>query len=489
MKPYSITRRLIIFVLLIEFASALCVSAVAYFYERHDHFRAFDILLRGRADSLLGAVQESEVTPNNLMLDKSEVDVPSDDLFDVRDAQSQVLGRTPNAVDFVSLFRSDGRRPEKVDPDGDQASFGAVEVGGKTFRVIRLAGVRIIDPGDKLGGFRRTVVVYYGAPVHRVWKAIHEAVTFYALSSLAVLALTGVLMSWLLNRGLAPLRELASGASRVSVTSWAFHAPEAARQSGELAPLVNAIESVLLGLQQSFEQQKRFVGDAAHELKTSVSVLKSSLQLLQMKPRSQPEYQAGLDRCLLDCQRMEQLVAQMLTLARAEEAETAGISEEITNVDACFNELSHQLETTAEANGIALVVRSESQMNLSLDPEQFKLLCTNLLMNAIQHSPAGSFITVAAERRGAMAEIRISDSGDGIDAADLPRIFERFSRSDPSRSRNTGGTGLGLAICKAITDRSGGSIEILSDLGKGTTVTVHLPLCEPNRVDPIQPSM
>ena len=126
-------------------------------------------------------------------------------------------------------------------------------------------------------------------------------------------------MSWLLNRGLAPLYELANAASKVSVSSWTFSPPESVRLTRELSPLVIAIESVLGGLERSFAQQRRFVGDAAHELKTGVAVVKSSIQLLNMKARTQEEYEAGLNRCLADCIRMEEMVAQMLTLARVEE--------------------------------------------------------------------------------------------------------------------------------------------------------------------------
>jgi len=104
------------------------------------------------------------------------------------------------------------------------------------------------------------------------------------------------------------------------------------------------------------------------------------------------------------------------------------------------------------------------------------LLCLNLLMNALQHSPKGSVISVDVLRFEDKVEIRICDQGEGIASDVLPYIFERFSRSDPSRSRKTGGTGLGLAICKGITDQVSGSIEILSQLGRGTTVVVRLPL-------------
>jgi signal transduction histidine kinase len=481
MKTYSITRRLIATVLLIELASTICVTAVAFFYERHAHFRSFDVLLRGRADSLLGAVQDAEDVNDNVMLDGTEVSIPREDIYEVNDATGRVLGKSSNWAGSSSPILQDhhqGRddRPRHEAADPDHETFFKAEINGNAYRVIRIDGLRIVDPGDKGGGIRRYVTIYYGSSVNRVWRAVMRVVSFYALSSLVVLAATGLLMSWLLNRGLAPLRELAAGASRVSVTAWDFSAPENARSSKELAPLVSALEELLLGLKRSFEQQRRFAGDAAHELKTSVAVVKSSLQLLQMKRRSAEEYEAGLARCLSDCERMEQIVAQMLMLARVEEHQT--VSSPAFQTDACTNlgEVVEQLATMAEERGITVQFACAEPIPVAVDPELLKLLCLNLLMNALEHSPRGSVIDVQAARSQSAAEILIRDRGEGIAPEHLPYIFERFSRSDPSRSRKTGGTGLGLAICKGIAETFGGAIEVDSHINEGTLVVVRFPL-------------
>jgi signal transduction histidine kinase len=195
-----------------------------------------------------------------------------------------------------------------------------------------------------------------------------------------------------------------------------------------------------------------------------------------MKPRTPREYEVGLERCLDDCARMEQMVAQMLTLARVEEGEAKATADFKTSVDLRVEEVAAQLEPMAIANGTAIVTRSYLSLVARVDPELFKLLCVNLLTNALQHSPLGSTVSVDVQRCGAMAELRISDEGDGIAAEDLSHVFERFYRSDPSRSRRTGGTGLGLAICKAIDERFNGTIEIVSKLNEGTTVAVYFPL-------------
>jgi signal transduction histidine kinase len=473
-RSYSITRRLISTVLLIELVAALCVTGVALVYERQTHFHAFDVLLRGRADSMLGAVQDAEDVNDNVMLDGTETTVPADDLYEVVDASGRILGRSANWTGFTP---NDARRGIKMDShESDGAIYFQTVIKGRIYRVIQMQGLRIVDPGDKGGGIRRYVTIYYGSSVKRVWKAVLRSVGFYAVANLLVLACTAVLMLWLLNRGLAPLRELASSASKVSVTSWTFLPPEDARATRELAPLVIALERVLKGLERSFELQKRFVGDAAHELKTGVAVVKSSLQLLGMKQRSAEEWQAGLERCLTDCERMEAIVAQMLTLARVEDGDGGRPTLASTDIFRCLHEVVQELETMAEARSIPILIHGEPPLMAHVEPEQFKLLCTNLLMNALQHSPANSAIRVNVKREGAIVSVRIRDDGDGIAPESLPHIFERFFRSDPSRSRKTGGTGLGLAICKAIVDKFGGTIAIESELNAGTTATVQFPI-------------
>jgi signal transduction histidine kinase len=276
-----------------------------------------------------------------------------------------------------------------------------------------------------------------------------------------------------LNRGLAPLRQLAAEAGGVSVNSWNFAPPQQARMIKELAPLTTALETVITGLEQAFMQQRRFVSDAAHELKTAVAVLKSSLQLLTLKQRTALEYERGIERCQLDCDRIEETVAKMLTLARVEtDSAPASAATDLTSL---LRQVTEQFESMAELKRLQILVLAEGPVMVDVEPEQLQLLCGNLLLNALQHSPAGSEIRALVLQSGTRAELTVEDDGEGIAAQDLPHVFERFYRGDPSRSRNTGGTGLGLAICKAIASRWQGTIDISSNLGIGTKVSVRFP--------------
>ena len=465
MKAYSLTRRLVLSVLLVQLVSAVAITGLAVLYERHTHFRSFDIMLHGRADSLLGAVQDAEDAQDNVMLDGTQVSFPEADIYEVFDAKRRLLGRSAN---WPGLHGSEGELQE--------GSFFKLRIHGRRYRVLKIGGLRMVDPGDKGGGIARHVSVIYGAPTESVWRAVWRTVAFYALTSLVLLAISGLLMFWLLNRGLAPLRELAAEAAGVSVNSWDFAPSEQVHMIEELAPLAGALETAIRGLERSFMQQRQFVSDAAHELKTAVAVTKSSLQLLTMRRRSVAEYEAGLDRSYLDCERIEEIVARMLTLARVENETESGTPAYATDMARSVTLVAEQFETMANAKNLQLLVSASGRVMVDVSADDLGLLCSNLILNAIQHSSAGSEVRAVVRREGSAAELCVEDDGAGIATEALPYVFDRFYREDRSRSRKTGGTGLGLAICKAIATRFGGEIQIASEVNAGTRVTVRFPV-------------
>jgi len=467
-KTRSIAFRLISAVLLVELISAVLVILLALGYERHVHFRSFDVMLHGRADSVLGAVQDAEDAADNVILNNADLHLPHDDIYEVYDNDGRLLGRSPNWQGSGTVWMQPGN------------GFSQLSLNNRDYRILRQHGSRMVDPGASDGGKIRKVTVVYGAPTERVWHAIRNALHFYAVGSLLLLLITGPLIAWLLHRGLLPLRQLAALAGQVSATSWEFSPPASARETAELAPMTNALESTLQRLQRSFEQQRTFVSDSAHELKTAVAVVKSSLQLLELKERTPAEYHAGLERTLADTQRLEELVAKMLTLARVESGsgDAERLEAEIPascNLADCVRETIAQLTPVATLRAVAVIVQSTEDARATLAADDGALVIENLLMNAIQHSPRDSKVALTLRSENSTVELTVADQGDGIDPAALPHIFNRFYRGDPSRARSTGGAGLGLAICKAVVERAGGTIELKSEPGKGTTAIVRLP--------------
>ena len=462
MKESSLTRQLIGGVLLAELICAAVFAFVAVEHEMHGRRRAFDVMLRGRADSLLGAVRDAEDPEDNVVVDPTELVLPKQDVYEVLNPNGRVLGQSPAAPPALLTGPSGSKKPVYYSFKADGTWYGA----------IRFDGMRVIDREEN-GGYRRPVTVFYASPTRDLWHEAVEAVRFYLMAGALLLAGTGIALVWFLRRQLSPLQELAAIAGRVSAHSWEFAPPGAVLRTAELAPIALSIEALLKGLRQSFERQRQLTGDAAHELKTSIAVLKSSLQLLSMNPRTAEQYEAGLEGLLLDTERMEDLAARMLALARLEESPIEATEQ--SDLQAVTRTVAERLRPLAELKQVVFEVNTEKSGRVAMQADDAEVLCSNLIMNALQHSAPAGRVSATVQSRHGFTELRVEDDGEGIAEAALPHVFERFYRADRSRSRNSGGAGLGLSICKAIVERSNGTICIQSTLGKGTQVSVKLP--------------
>ncbi len=474
-KRRSLTRRLAVTVLLLELIAAAVLIAASAAYEWRMHLGSLDVMLRGRADALLGAVSDAEDQGDNVLLDMTGLTLPEEDIYEVQDEKGRILGQSKLAIPASVLERL----RHKSDPTIEK-------VDGHPYRILRSSGVRIVDPGDADGGVRHEITIVYGVRTSRIRHEVFETVRFYGLTTLILLALTAIVMVWLLRRGLAPLRQLAIAAGKISANGWSFQAPPATAETEELRPLVQAIEVSLARLQRAFDQQRRFTSDAAHELKTDVAIAKSSLQLLAMRTRTAEEYRSGLELCLDDCTRLERTVGEMLTLARVErgEAPSPSSGRACCGLRECLEKSVRQMASFAGLKSIRDELYCGADPIVGIDERDWALLCSNLLLNALQHSPANSVVKAALEVSGEEVTMTVEDHGEGVPAADLPYLFEPFYRSDASRARASGGTGLGLAISKAICEGAGGSITVDNLPDCGAKATVRLPVIHISHPDP-----
>lgn len=466
MRSISITRRLVGTLLLLELLSALALIFAVTVHERHVQMQAFDASLVAATESLMGAVQDAEDKDDNVLLDLRTVRIRKDAAYRVEDEQGRVLGSSGHITQiFQTLSATPGFNNEKVD--------------NRQYRFYTLHGLRIIDPGDSNGGKTHNITVVYGTPVGHVWHEVLEEIRFFAIATVILFGATALLIVGVIRRRLSPVEELAAEAKKIHSGNWLFDAPLSAKETVELKPLAQALEAALERVQQSFEQQKRFTSDAAHELKTDVAIVKSSLQLLAMRPRTSEEYREGLAIGLQDFTRLEETVQKLLTLARLEQSEQTdenGQSAAHCSLREAAEEAMHQSSPLAQLKAIEVRIDSEEAAWVSIPRRDAVLLCGNLLVNAIQHSPDGGKVRLSISQNDSKVVFTVQDWGEGVSEEDRPHLFHPFYRSDISRSRKSGGTGLGLSICKAICDRVGGFIDIANHAEGGALVTVVLSL-------------
>jgi signal transduction histidine kinase len=458
----SITSRLTMAVLLIEFTAALILIATVGNHERHVQFSVFKANLQSNANVLFGALQEAEDKDASIALDRQGITIPSKAVFRVTDS-----GKTTLATQ--------GQAPFLPEPSG---SYVEAKVGGQSFLFFVLTGERAIDPG-RPGAVYHHVRIVYGLPIARVWHEIFESVRFFAIATLLLLGITAIALSWLTRRLLLPIRLLATEAEKISADSWSFHAPASSKRLSELRPLASAIETSLIRLQRSFNQQRRFTSDAAHELKTDLAIIKSSLQVLSMKERTVEAYKAGLALGLDDIGRSETTVQKMLTLARLEQ--TLRMENQSCDFAEAVLEAINQSQPFANAKQIKVAKQLPDLPALvPIGNEDAVLLCSNVIVNALQHSPPDEIVEVTMACEQNCIYLRVRDHGAGIAEEDRPFLFDPFYRGDASRSRKTGGTGLGLSISKAICDRAEGKISITSHPMGGALIEIELPASPQN---------
>jgi signal transduction histidine kinase len=462
----SLSKQIIIAVLVSQLLLAIGLTLAIVLYSRIQLLAGFDIMLEGRADSVLAVIHDSEDASQTLILDHQRLNLPTSDLLEVWDENGGLIWRSKNwQAAPAALIAS------------TSPTF-SLTTGQLSYRGIVVHKATIFDEEDNRPGLLRKVTIVYASSTRELDRRIFKIGLFAAGSSLLLLFFAGLFAAQGVNRGLAPMQELATEAARVSVHNWSFNPPKAARMKRELAPLVDALEATLAGLQRAFNREREFMADAAHELKTAVAILKSSLQLLSCRQWSSEEYKKGLDRSLGDCDRLEALACSALTLARAEQRADEGRAEDLQWIDlvnSCEQSVA-DLQSLAQTRGVRLRCITKDGAIVKADFVDLQTIWVNLLQNAIQHSPEGSTVSVnvATSERGA-ASVVVEDSGTGIPPEQLPHVFERFRRGDLSRSRATGGFGLGLSICKAIVEAYGGHIQVESPNGVGTRVSVSLP--------------
>ncbi|MGA8672658.1 MAG: heavy metal sensor histidine kinase, partial [Terracidiphilus sp.] len=276
------------------------------------------------------------------------------------------------------------------------------------------------------------------------------------------------------RHGIRPVEEIAATARRITSTNLRERI-ESEGYPSELAALAGTFNEMLGRLEESFERVSRFSADIAHDLRTPVNNIRGEAEVALARPRTAGEYRDVLESSLEEAVRLSELIGDLLFLARAESPLTEVHREDVI-IGELLTTVRDYYEASANDAGILLVLNDRAEpLSAELDRSLMLRAVSNLVSNSIAHTPPGGIVTLAASDEDAAMRIEVSDTGVGIPAEALPRVFDRFFRVDPSRSKASGGTGLGLAIVQSILALHGGSAEITSQLGRGSRVTLRVP--------------
>jgi len=443
-----------------------CVTASLYLVLVSELEKSTDLFLGDKLNVLRTMLRER---PGDLDALREEVELESAarrfEQFYIRllDERNTSLLMTPGMADQLELAQLGSQtqsRPNRT-----------VRMKGKNGHAFRVTSTSapIGDPATKTDTIQIAIDVSQKEELlarYRFW--------FWAilLAAFAILPLVGYQIA---RYGMRPVEEIATTARRISSTNLRERIlPEG--YPFEMASLASTFNQMLDRLKESFDRISRFSADIAHDLRTPVNNIRGEAEVALARPRSTDEYRDVIESCLEEAVRLSNLIGDLLFLARADSPLT-DLRRERVDVGELLGEVREYYEASAADGGVSLTTTVTAEPVIAeLDRTLLQRAVGNLVSNALAHTPPGGAVVLGTNVDSSTIRIKVSDTGVGIPAEALPRVFDRFFRVDSSRSQGSGGTGLGLAIVKSIALLHGGNVEISSEPGQGTRVVFHMPV-------------
>ncbi|HEX9008961.1 MAG TPA: ATP-binding protein [Holophagaceae bacterium] len=431
-------------------SATLLAGLMAVFMDRalHRSLEAEDALvMEGQARAMLQRLASGEAgleTGSRPVLEKAE--------WRVLDREGRTLAQSAFMAGLPPLA-----------PPSPEAPPREVEMaGGRVYSVLARPWLK---PGGELGG---TLFLAMDRS-HEQALTTHFRRTLALAVGLAALV-AALVARWVAAWGLAPLARIVREAGTID-DRHLDRRLEAAQFPGELRDLVDTLNAALARLQAAFERTDRLGAELAHELRTPLQNLRSTLENQALAPGSSEAHRAALGGLLEECDRMAALIDQILFLARAD-VESGRLAREAIDLPGLLEEVRGFFEASAEEAGVALRIAG-APGTLPGDRLLLTRALHNLVANALRHTPRGGTVTLGSGPAGAGAELWVEDTGSGIAPEWIPRLGQPFTR--PPEPRPEGGLGLGLAIVARIAAMLGGTMDIRSRVGEGTRVTLRIP--------------
>jgi heavy metal sensor kinase len=333
---------------------------------------------------------------------------------------------------------------------------------------VRLYSTVLVENGRIFG------VVQVGEPLASLDNTLHSILLEFLLIVPFVLLLGALGSYWLAARAFGPIHRLTRTAQHIEAEDLQQRVP-VPRARDEVQDLALTFNEMIERLDKAFTQQRRFVADASHELRTPVAAIRSLTDVVLAQGASEEEYVNVLSEVNVVTERLGHLINDLLTLARADEGQML-LERKPVRLDLLAADVAASTELLAEERDITVEVDTREPVLVLGDEVRLIQVILNLLQNALTYTNAGGKVSLIVKAGDKNALLTVRDTGIGIAPEHLEHIFERFYRADAARSRADGGSGLGLAIVDWIVRAHKGTISVESQVGEGTTFTISLPL-------------
>jgi signal transduction histidine kinase len=406
------------------------------------------------------------------------------------DAELEAYAREVNKA----LTPVDGGRFDLELPP-DAAAYFFRREGGRPYYVIWGPGGGLVDqsdpdlqvgrPGNTAEGRREQTfqaaggaTVLVGRDIGDLRRAAWGLFLNVALAGIATLGVA-ILGGWFVaGRALAPIKRISRTARAMSEGD--LNARIAVEQTdSELEQVASTLNDAFDRLRLVVEQERRFIADASHELRTPISVLRAESEWALDRERTPQQYKEALTVGRRAALRMQDIVERLLALVRADVAPDVREPAPVA-MRTLIDDVVAWLAPVAQARSVRLSVCGDP-FAVNGDAEQLREALNNVIANAILYNKPGGSVAISTRESGATARIEVVDTGIGIPAEAVPRVFDRFFRVDKARSRDMGGSGLGLSIARTIFVAHGGDITCTSEPGVGSMFVISLPAMTPSR--------
>lgn len=420
---------------------------------RADLLHTVDAGLRSRAQVLLAGIDESGIQ----LGEESQLIEPGE-------AFAQIL-----AADGTVLQASPGLETDAVIPASALSGLAGP----------RFLEATVVTPEEPVPARLLAVpsdegsVVVVGSSLEDLDDALAALVRLLWLGGPVALGLTTAIAWLLAGAALQPVERMRAEAEALSASEPGRRLPVPGTRD-EVARLGETLNRMLARLEEGLERERRFVDDASHELRTPLAILKTELDLALRRSRTPGELESALRSAAEESDRVSRLAEDLLVLARSDRGKLT-VRRTPVELSELVSGVLERFARRAAERGIAIERDVPAGAVARVDRLRLEQVVSNVLDNALRHTPPGGTVGVIAALDGDVLVLQITDTGAGFSPEFLPRAFEPFSRTDGARGRNQGGTGLGLAIVRAVTEAHGGSVEAGNREHGGAAVTLRLP--------------
>lgn len=463
----SLRIRLTLVATILPGVALLVFGFVVYFITASSHYSAVDDVLEARAREIQAFARGRPSTVPESALSGSLLAGLEADTF--ADSVTYVQIVNPDGAVVRSSESLRGRSlplpgPLTVNDEGE------VEATARTYRLGR-ERVRVLDAPMTGRGGEVVGSILVGRSLTSVDRALSDLRNVMVAGGGLVLVGVAVLGYVFTGRGLRPLRKLESTAKGISETGDFSRRIDVGGDPSEVDRLGQTFNEMVETVERTFDAQREFLADSSHELRRPLTIIRGNLDLLGNPGLDATGRAESLEEMRIEAERMSDLISDLLLLARVERREALQTSQ--------FDFAALVREVVARRRDPEprpqVVCEIQSPLPIEADEARLQQLVSNLVDNAVRYTDAGGQVTVVAERRNGHIALEVRDTGMGIAAGDLPRVFDRFFRAPEAVQRTDEGMGLGLAIVKYIAEAHGGRVHAESTTGAGSRFTVELP--------------